>query len=116
MFTFNGIKEEASILARTLNIPGALKGATYGVRMHQYNLMLSDGRTYGKYYGALKGTLVYLETVNMKSVSDYMDVPISNELAVPVGEYAFDSYEEKTLADSYKKFISNLKYCLNRGI
>jgi len=116
VLTFNKIKEESSSLARTLNIPGAMKSATYGVRMHQYNLMLSDGRTYGKYYGAIKGALVYLETVNMQTVSDYMDIPTSNELAVPVGEYSFDSYEEKTLADSYKKFVANLKFCLNRGI
>jgi len=78
--------------------------------------MLNDYRNYGKNIGTIRGTLGYLSDINLVSVSNYMDVPTDSSLIVPVGEYAFDSYETNSLSDSYKKFISYTKFCLNRGI
>jgi len=92
-----------------------MKAATFGVRMLSYNLMLGDGRTLGKNIGIIRGSIGYLENVNMESVNAIMNVPTSFSLISPVGEYAFDDFEEKSLSDSYKKFLANLKYCVNRG-
>jgi len=114
VYIFNNTKTYADVLAKNMNIPGAMAGAAFGIRLLSYSLMLGDMRYYGKYKGIIKGTLVYLDTVNFSSVSDYMDIEVSEKLTSPVGEYAFDTYESLTLADSYKKFLSNAKFCFNR--
>jgi len=116
IYIFKDVQNIAGILARNINIPGAMKAATFGVRMLSYNLMLGDGRTLGKNIGIIRGSIGYLENVNMESVNAIMNVPTSFSLISPVGEYAFDDFEEKSLSDSYKKFLANLKYCVNRGM
>ncbi|ORX61102.1 hypothetical protein BCR36DRAFT_6913 [Piromyces finnis] len=117
MFVLKNIQDKTTILARNINIPGAMKTTTFSIRMLSYNLMTGNGRTIGKNIGAIRGTMNYLTTVNMESVNNIMDISTGgNSLIVPVGEYAFDTYEEKTLADSYKNFITNMKYCVNRGM
>jgi len=84
--------------------------------MLSYDLMLNDYSTYWQHFFSLKGTLVYMDLVNFGLINEIMgDIKTESSLVIPVGEYAFDSYEQGTLADSYKRYISNLKYCANRG-
>ncbi|OUM62539.1 hypothetical protein PIROE2DRAFT_11117 [Piromyces sp. E2] len=112
----SNVQNDANILVRNVNIPGAIKTATFGIRMLSYNIMLGEQKTYGKHLGLIKGILNYLDTINMESVNTYMDIPTSEYLFVPIGEYSYDSFEQKTIADSYKKLITNMKYCINRGM
>ncbi|OUM62400.1 hypothetical protein PIROE2DRAFT_11307 [Piromyces sp. E2] len=107
-------KDKGDILNRNINIPASMKSIQYYVRQLSYNLMLNDYRSYGKNIGNLMGNLKYLNEMNMASVSNYMDIPTDTPLIVPVGEYAFDSYETNSLSDSYKKFVTNTKFCINR--
>ncbi|ORY74001.1 hypothetical protein LY90DRAFT_666452 [Neocallimastix californiae] len=111
----NKIKEYASQISRNINIPGAISQTALNVRLLSYNLMLNDYRDYGKHINALKGTLRYLDTINMPSVNKEMgNLEIDGSLRVPVGSYAFDSFEKGKLGESYSKMVSYLKYCINR--
>jgi len=79
--------------------------------------MLNDYRDYGKHVRILKNTLEYLDGENKNIVNSEMhDVELDGSLIVPVGSYSFDTYESGMLANSYKRMISHLKYCINRGI
>ena len=112
----NKIKEYANQISRNINIPGAISQTALNVRLLSYNLMLNDYRDYGKHISALKGTLRYLDTINMPSVNKEMgNLEIDGSLRVPVGSYAFDSFEKGKLGESYSKMVSYLKYCINRG-
>ncbi|ORY78701.1 hypothetical protein LY90DRAFT_70311 [Neocallimastix californiae] len=114
VYIFNKTGAYSEVLALNMNIPGAIATAAFNVRLLSYSLMLGNMKYYGKYIGALKGALGYLDNLNSPSVSEYMDIEVSENLAAPVGYYAYDNYESLTLADSYKKFITNVKYCINR--
>ncbi|KAG4099110.1 hypothetical protein H8356DRAFT_937586 [Neocallimastix lanati (nom. inval.)] len=112
---FNYSQKKAENLNLNINIPGAIKESTFSVRMLSYDLMLNDYSTYWQHFFSLKGTLVYMDLVNFGLINEIMgDIKTESSLVIPVGEYAFDSYEQGTLADSYKRYISNLKYCANR--
>lgn len=111
---FRYVENRSDTLNLNMNIPGAIKTVALNVRLLSYNLILNNFTAYDKHMGLLKSSLMYLDTMNMESVSSEMDIETSDSLLEPVGEYAYDTFEKKTLADSYKKFISNIKFCINR--
>lgn len=65
MYMFENAKSNADILSKNINIPGAMKSATFAVRLLSISLILGDMKSYGKYLGEAKNTLTYLDTINM---------------------------------------------------
>jgi len=111
----NSATENAEILKDNINIPGVMKDAQFNIRQLSFNLILNNDKNYQKRVSDINGELNYLFDVNMESVSNFMNVDVAHSLIIPVGEYAYDSYEIKPIAESYKKFITNMRFCVNRG-
>jgi len=110
----NSATENAEILKDNINIPGVMKDAQFNIRQLSFNLILGDDNNYKKRVSDINGELNYLYDINMESVSNFMNVEVTKSLVIPVGEYAYDSYEIKSIAESYKKFITNMRFCVNR--
>ncbi|OUM56941.1 hypothetical protein PIROE2DRAFT_18237 [Piromyces sp. E2] len=111
MSIFIGLGE---MLGSNMNIPGSMKIIAYNIRQLSYNLILNNTKNYFQNTGALNCMTDFLIEDNLDSVSQYMNIPTSSSLMIPVGKYSYDSFEQLTLSDSYKKFLSNVKYCINR--
>ncbi|ORX42838.1 hypothetical protein BCR36DRAFT_149995 [Piromyces finnis] len=115
IFIFDSIKKNVEMLNTNMCIPGYIKSIAFFIRNLSLNFITGKMYNYYRNNGALIGISGFLAEQNLPIVTAHMDVPTVNPLYIPVGKYSFDTVETISLADAYKKLLSFVKFCLNRG-
>ncbi|ORX77038.1 hypothetical protein BCR32DRAFT_270911 [Anaeromyces robustus] len=92
---FNFGKNQTLNLNVNIHIPGTIKDAAVNSRILSLSLILNDSEVYAKYSEGLSGDIYILRDMCLVSVSETMSEEIVKKpLIVPVGNYAYDSYEK----------------------
>jgi len=98
-----------------MNVPVTVIEGVKGVRLLSFSLLLNNTNGYNKFFSEVYGVNFFLSTFAEPVILSTMNNIESTKVFEPVGEYAYDSLNIKSISETFSKYMTNLKYCLNRG-
>jgi len=93
----------------------AVEGAI-SVRMLSFSSLLNDINIYNRFFSEVLDINFFLSNYVGPIVLPLMNNIESSNVFEPVGEYAYDSLTTRSVSETLSKYLTNIKYCLNRGI
>jgi len=97
-----------------MNVPVSIIEGVTSIRLLSFSLLLNNTEGYNKFYNNVFGIDFFLSTFAEPVVLLNMNNIESTQIFEPVGEYAYDSLEIKSVSETFAKYMVNLKYCFNR--
>jgi len=102
-------------LSNNIDIPGIVMQSTYESRIYSMSIIANDYDNYMKYKTLLLNDSIALDAIYVDSLQYIMDEKVDlRQLLVPIGMYSYDSYESNTLTDTYRRFVSAIKFIINK--
>ncbi|ORY21128.1 hypothetical protein LY90DRAFT_516286 [Neocallimastix californiae] len=97
-----------------MNAPLSIIEGAFRVRMLSFSLLLNNTIGYNKFFSDVYGTNFFVSTFVEPIILSSMANIESTQIFEPDGEYAYDSLNIKTVPETLSKYMTNLKYCINR--
>jgi hypothetical protein len=113
---FNFAKNQTGNIDIEMNAPLSIIEGAFRVRMLSFSLLLNNTIGYNKFFSDVYGTNFFVSTFVEPIILSSMANIESTQIFEPDGEYAYDSLNIKTVPETLSKYMTNLKYCINRGI
>jgi len=109
-------KNDCYNLNNNIDIPGIVMQSAYESRIYSMSIIANDDDNYMKYKTLLLNDSIALDSIYVDSLQSIMNEIVDlRQLLVPVGMYSYDSYESNTLTDTYRRFVSAIKFIINKG-
>ncbi|KAL6591207.1 hypothetical protein U3516DRAFT_805657 [Neocallimastix sp. 'constans'] len=111
---FNFAKNQTGNIDIEMNAPLSIIEGAFRVRMLSFSLLLNNTIGYNKFFSDVYGTNFFVSTFVEPIILSSMANIESTQIFEPDGEYAYDSLNIKTVPETLSKYMTNLKYCINR--